>query len=276
MPNSALAPRPRIAPGLARSWLLASAANESAIAAALTIGADAVVIDLEDGVAAHRKEQARASLGRWFDGSRSLWVRINDATTADWALDLEVLAGLQGLAGVILAKTESADEIASTTHVLGAEVPLVALIESARGLINASAIAASPGTLRLAFGTGDFRRDTGISDAAFALAYARSQLVIASAAARIAPPIDGPTPGGSPEQVSEDARHSGAMGMSGKLCLTPAHVAPINREFSPDPEELRAARALLDAPPSALDGSYPPRRARAEALVERATQLGLG
>lgn len=65
------------------------------------------------------------------------------------------------------------------------------------------------------------------------------------------------------------------MGMSGKLCLTPSHVAAINREFSPDPEELRAARALLEAPPSALDGSYPPRRARAEALVERAAQLGL-
>lgn len=78
---------------------------------------------------------------------------------------------------------------------------MIALIETAIGLANAREIARVPTTLRLAFGSGDFCRDTGITGDPLSLAYTRSQLVIASRVERIAAPIDGPTPTDDDDQL---------------------------------------------------------------------------
>jgi len=93
----------------------------------------------------------------------------------------------------VLAKAETGEHIEVTAARLPRDVPVVALIETAIGLANVREVARSPATLRLAFGSGDFCRDTGISADPLSLAYPRSQLVIASRVERIAPPIDGPT-----------------------------------------------------------------------------------
>ncbi|KAF0958328.1 hypothetical protein MLGJGCBP_08583 [Rhodococcus sp. T7] len=147
---------------------------------------------------------ARRSVAEWLSGDGAAWVRINAATTQDWPADVDALRGLPGLQGVMLAKSESGQQVRDTSDRLGAAVPVLALVESALGIEFAYDIASEAATLRLAFGSGDFRRDTGAGAEPDALAYARGRLVVASAAAGIAAPIDGPrsstiaTPGSRP------------------------------------------------------------------------------
>ncbi len=87
------------------------ATTAAAATAAEASGADIVVLDLEDGVRESDKDAARSIVrARLQDGHRD-WVRVNDATTAHWDRDLETLADLDTLAGVMLAKTESAEQV---------------------------------------------------------------------------------------------------------------------------------------------------------------------
>ncbi|ALX65845.1 hypothetical protein AB663_000599 [Microbacterium sp. XT11] len=163
--NAPLPPRTsrEIAPELARSWLLVAATRPETFDDAAASPADAVVLDVEDAVDASRKDEARQSVVDWLSTGGSAWVRINDAASEHWAVDIEALRSAPGLRGVMLAKTESGGQVMDTFNRLGATVPVVALVESAIGLDNATEIARAKGAFRLAFGSGDFRRDTGMS-----------------------------------------------------------------------------------------------------------------
>ncbi|MGA1838808.1 aldolase/citrate lyase family protein [Herbiconiux sp. 11R-BC] len=283
------APRIRIDPALARSWLLVSGARPEAFGEAAASGADAVVLDVEDAVAAADKAQARDAVVRWLRrGTGSAWVRVNDATTEHWEHDLEALGGLPvgagvagtaGLAGVMLAKAESAEQVAATAARLPAGTPVVALIESAAGLEAAVAVAAEPATFRLAFGSGDFRRDTGMSASDLAMAYPRSRLVLASRLAQLPGPIDGPSLSDDPVLVHESAALSASLGLTGKLCLKPAQAEPVNAALSPSADELAWASGVIAdfaARGGVLrDGSDLPRLARARTLEHQAAALGL-
>ena len=259
--------------GHARSWLLVSALALDEATRAHDAGVDALVIDIEDAVPGPDKARARAATIEWL-ARRSAWVRVNDAASEHWADDLAALASSPGVLGVMLAKVESESEVAETAAALAPGTRIVALIESARGIRSVFEIAEHPATFRLAFGSGDFRRDTGIADDPLALAYARSQLVIASAAAGIAGPIDGP----ALEELAlvEAALHARTMGMTGKLSLRLEQVPAINDAFSPSPDEIRWARELLARPADgSFDGSYLPALARAGKLLELAGAYGL-
>ncbi|MFE5704944.1 aldolase/citrate lyase family protein [Rhodococcus koreensis] len=107
---------------------------------------------------------------------------------------MEAIRDAPGLIGVLLAKTESAEDVAHAAAVLPG-VPIVAMVESARSLTNSGAIAAAEPVVRLAFGVGDFGHDTGFPRTPLALAHARSRRVVASSAAAIPGPIDGPIDG---------------------------------------------------------------------------------
>ena len=107
------------------------------------------------------------------EAGASAWVRINDITTPYWEQDLAALSRVGPLRGIMLAKTEHPDHITKTAMMAPAGTPVVALIESAVGIMNANDIARAPGVFRLAFGVGDFRRDTGVSADPMALAFAR-------------------------------------------------------------------------------------------------------
>ncbi|HAM25974.1 MAG TPA: CoA ester lyase [Microbacteriaceae bacterium] len=264
----------RVVPArLARSWQLVSA---------LRLGdtdvsrADSVVIDLEDAVAEPQKARAREAAVEWL-ASGSGWVRVNDATSDHWREDLAAVGASEGLRGVMLAKVESAEQIAGTAGLLPDGTRIVALIESARGLEAASEIARETATFRLAFGSGDFRRDTGVSDDPVALAYARSRLVVASAAAGLPGAIDGPAITDSPAALTAAALHSRTMGLTGKLTLRGDHAALINDAMSPAAAELAWARRLVDEAhdPADRDGSYLPALARARSLMALASALGV-
>lgn len=265
---------------LARTWLLQpglpgdSAAFDTAVAGR----ADIVVLDIEDGLPDSRKAAGRQAVADYLHGGGRAWVRVNAVSTPAWSADLEAVAGAAGLAGVMLAKTEGADDVAATAARLPAETPVVALVESALGVESASDIARAQGCSRIAFGLGDFRRDTGMSDDPAVLAYARARLVISSRAARRPAPIDGPTLRTASNRLARDTAVAKAAGMTGRLCLDIAHAETINTLLSPSALEIDEARrtlARLDAPSGPYDGSVGPTRARAAAVLELAVKLGL-
>ncbi|RWR23334.1 hypothetical protein D8Y23_00055 [Microbacterium enclense] len=252
---------------LARTWLL-----RSPLVAAVDTAADVLVLDLEDGLPSARKAEGRERARRAAE-TAPVWLRISAAGTPDGEADL-ALGRVLGdrLAGVVLAMCAGPADVAHVAASLPAGVPIVAMIESAAALLSAPAIAAHPATRRLAFGTGDFRRDTGMAADRIALSWPRAQLVVASAAAGIAGPIDGPC--GAVEQARDAAEHAAAMGFTGTLALRDAAIAGAHHGFTPAPVEVDAARALLTAVPDGpVDGSYAPALARARALVARAEAL---
>lgn len=256
---------------VARTWLLISAARLDAVAVSGT-QADAVVIDLEDAVDASRKGVERERVARFLETGGEAWVRINDRTTPFWADDLDRLRGAPGLLGVVLAKTEEAGHVAETSERLGGETPVVALIESALGIENATAIARAAGVFRLAFGSGDYRRDTGVANNELALAYPRSRLVVASRVGGLPGPIDGPSVVDGVPIVTEQSRSASALGLTGRLCLREAQVAVVNEVMAPSAEEVSWASDFLqefDACGRVVrDGSDLPRLGRAERILQ--------
>lgn len=254
----------------ARSWQLVSGIRRAAFQEAARGEADAVIFDLEDGVIPAAKPEARENVREWLLGSGRGWVRVNNTATPDWAIDLAAVGELPGLDGVMLAKCESADQIADTARRLPAGTPVIALIESALGIEHAFAIAGAPGTRRLAFGSGDFRRDTGAGDDPTALSYARSRLVVASRAAGIAGPVDGPTLPSGNTSLLEDIRISQRLGMTGKLCMRTVDTSVVNDAFRPSIDELRWALTVVEElgenGERVRDGSDLPKLARAQKL----------
>jgi citrate lyase subunit beta / citryl-CoA lyase len=263
---------------LSRSWLLASAADEANFGPALASEADSVIFDMEDAVPAAGKAEARERVVEALSTGMTAWVRVNGMETDYWADDLAALSKAPGLRGVMLAMTERPEQVTHTAMRLHAGTPVVALIESAVGIENATAIASAPGTFRLAFGVGDFRRDTGASDEPMALAYARSRLVIASRVGQLPGPIDGPSVGSLGDDLLEACKVTASMGMTGKLCLLLEAADTINKGLSPSESEIRWAHELLNAHAAGAvvgDGSYLPRLARAEKISSLADSYGL-
>ncbi|WAC58120.1 HpcH/HpaI aldolase/citrate lyase family protein [Gordonia sp. SL306] len=268
----------RIDPVLARSWLLVNGSHDSRFEPAVHSRADIVVLDIEDAVAPKDKIAARDNVIRWMADGRSDWVRVNGFGTPWWADDLAALA-TTSVGGVMLAMVESVDHVSETAKRLPG-VPIVALVETARGLERISEIASAKGTFRLAFGIGDFRRDTGFGDNPATLAYARSRFTIAAKAAHLPSAIDGPTVGSSALKLSEATAVSAEFGMTGKICLTPDQCHPVNEGLSPSHDEISWAKeffAEFERDGGEIrNGSDLPRIARATKILDLARAYGIG
>ena len=237
-----------------------------------------MVFDMEDAVPAPDKAAARERVVEALSTGMTAWVRVNGIETDYWADDLAALSKAPGLRGVMLAMTEKPEQVTHTAMRLQAGTPVLALVESALGIENATAIASAPGTFRLAFGVGDFRRDTGASDDPMALAYARSKLVVASRVGQLPGPIDGPTVGALGEKLLDACKVTQSMGMTGKLCLLADAADTINHGLSPSESEVQWAHELLEAHAAGAvvgDGSYLPRLARAQKISSLADSYGL-
>lgn len=267
----------RIDPVLARSWLLVNGAQYDKFAPAARSRADIVVLDIEDAVAPQGKAAARDNVVRWLAEGNNDWVRVNGFGTQFWADDLAMLSETS-VGGIMLAMVESVDHVTETARMLP-EVPIVALVETARGLERITEIAATKGTFRLAFGIGDFRRDTGFGENPATLAYARSRFTIAAKAAALPGAIDGPTVGSSALKLSEATAVSAEFGMTGKICLTPDQCATINEGLSPSQEEISWAQeffAEFERDGGEIrNGSDLPRIARANKILELARSYGI-
>ncbi|GAA4350505.1 CoA ester lyase [Microbacterium rhizosphaerae] len=266
-------------PAIARSWLLVPGTRVDLFDENAASRADAVVLDIEDAVDPSNKPQARQDVADWLRGGGRAWVRVNDVASPFWSDDLAVLAGIPTLLGIMLAKTETPDQVTSSFDRLGGTVPVVALIESAVGMEDAAHIAKARGSFRLAFGSGDFRRDTGMSADAEAMAYPRARLVIASRVGGLPGPIDGPTVGNSMPTLREHSAITVSMGMTGKLCLAAEQAPVINEVISPTPSEVAWALDFLADFESrgrvVRDGSDLPRLGRAQKIEKLAVAFGV-
>lgn len=258
-----------IAPELARTWLLVTAAQPALFDSAATSRADQVILDLEDGVDSRRREAARSDVSAWLR-TGSAWVRINDRSVDDWALDIAALQGLPGLRGVILAKTEAAEHVSETYDRMGGAVPVMPLIESAVGIEQATEIACARGAFRLAFGSGDYRRDTGTAATDMAMAYPRSKLVVASRVGGLPGPVDGPTVGTSHPVLRSQSDAAVELGMTGRLCLSVEQLPVVNEALSPTPSDIVWAEEFMAdftaRGRQVRDGSDLPRLRRAEKI----------
>jgi citrate lyase subunit beta/citryl-CoA lyase len=267
----------------ARSWLFVPADRPERIVKAFAAGADAVIADLEDAVAPGVKAQARAALADALSLGQSaqpVLVRINAADTPWFEDDLAACA-VPGVAGIVLPKAESVDVLAHIAARLGAGVPLLALIETARGMANAEAIAACPSVRRLLFGAIDFQLDLGIEGEGMELLYFRSRLVLVSRLAELPAPVDGVTVRfDDPAATMADAQRARREGFGGKLCIHPKQVAAVNAAFSPGADEVSWAERVVAAASGAgggavaLDGKMidKPVLMRAERILARANR----
>ncbi|MET0961747.1 MAG: CoA ester lyase [Noviherbaspirillum sp.] len=257
-----------------RSYLFVPGNRPERYAKALAAGADAVIIDLEDAVAPADKDIARAALRAWLAPQHPVLVRINSADSAWHAADL-ALAGLPGVAGIILPKAERAADIAQLVA-LGAPAVLP-LIESVLGFHHALELARQPGVERLLFGSIDFSVDLGLTEGVEELQYFRSQLVLVSRLAGIQPPVDGVTTTLDDDaRIAEDSRRARRNGFGGKLCIHPRQVAQVNAAFAPGADEVLWAQRVLQAVENtdgaavALDGKMVDRPVilQAQAIME--------
>lgn len=264
---------------LSRSWLFVNASKPELFASGQTSDADSIIFDLEAAVPDDQKDTARANVVSALENGMVGWVRVNNTWTHHWEEDLDALSGLPGLRGIMLPNTEEPEQVTLTSIRAGVGMPILALIETALGLENATRIASAAGTFRLAFGVNDFRKDTGIGDDPVALAYARSRLVIASRVGGLAGAIDGPSsPGAGKSTVSSDCAWTMKMGMTGKLVLSESQVPYVNNGLAPSEEDRAWAREMLEEAEHAdgiTDGSYLPRMARAKKIASLADSYGL-
>ena len=241
---------------LARSFLFVPANRPERYAKALASGAGAVIIDLEDAIGPDQKPAARTQLEEAFahlplaDRARVV-VRINAAGTAWHADDLALVGKLAhlGLAGVVLPKAESPDQLAHLAASVGQACALLPMIETATGLVAIDDIARSPQVARLLFGNLDFQADLGMScgpDEA-ELQPVRLALVVASRRAGLATAVDGVTPGtGDLAQVQADAERSRRSGLGARLCIHPQQVPVVNAALGPTAAEIDWANRVLE------------------------------
>lgn len=257
---------------LVRAPLFVPANRPERFAKAAASGADAVILDLEDAVAAADKAKARAALSAGFTDLPVI-VRVN-APGTPWHGD-DVAAAIAAEATALMLPKAEAPEALRAVVAAAPGLPVIALVETARGLAQARSLAAVPGVVRLAFGSVDFCADLGCAHLREVLLPARFELVMAARLAGIAAPIDGVTTRlDDPATTLDDARHARALGMTGKLCIHPGQVASVQEAFAPTEAELDWARRILATGDGAVavDGEMVdgPVRLRARALLATA------
>ncbi|MEX2323713.1 MAG: CoA ester lyase [Acidimicrobiia bacterium] len=221
-------------------------------------GADAVIVDLEDGVAAGSKDQAREIVGSWLseqtrDGAAALWVRVNSQPDLS-RHDLEVVVQ-PALTGVYIPKVSAPsdvetvavwlDELEASSNLRPGRVRIAPLLETAAGVLAAQAIATAPRVSHLAIGEADLAADLRMRPSLDGreMNSIRIAIVLASAAVRLGPPI-GPVLTSFRDldllrTTSEELRR---MGYGGRAAIHPDQVPIINGTFSPSEAELTIAR----------------------------------
>jgi citrate lyase beta subunit len=230
---------------LVRSLLFAPGDDEHKLVKALASNADAVIADLEDGVGATRKQEARECVARIFAGTERggalRMVRVNPGD----ALDLAAVRDLE-LDAIVLPKAAP-----ETVAFLGPDGPAVlALVETAGGLRAAFDIASSPRVGVLMLGSLDLAAELGLPREADSptLVHAAAQLVIDSAAAGIAAPFDGVFPDTRDDAgLAAQIARARSMGFGGKACIHPRQVDAVNQGFGSTDEDVAWARSALEA-----------------------------
>ena len=248
---------------LRRSFLFVPGSEEKKLVNAPGLGADAVILDLEDAVTPERKAEARARIRTFLRAQKAPaieWlVRLNDVRTPHFEADLEasVRAGPDAL---VIPKVDSPEVLQLVdAHLSEAEhasalpvgsLKCFALVESARGILNAHAIAtATSRLLGLMLGHVDLSVDLGIpaGRAGEGIVYhARCQLMLAARAARVDAIDTIYLTIQDHEGLRAEAAQGAALGFSGKLAIHPAQIPIIHEVFTPSAERVNRAERILE------------------------------
>ena len=245
---------------LLRSLLFVPGNDARKLAKAGSLGADLVVIDLEDAVAEAEKTGARELVAEAVPSLSEharVAVRVNGIETGRLEDDIASVAAAAGLAAIVVPKVEAVDTLAAADVELaraGASgVGLLALVETPLGITRCEDILASapPRTITAMLGVADFTAALGVelSEEGVELLYARQRLIVAARAAGMPGPIDGPYLRLDDETgLVADTRRSRALGFQGRVALHPRQVDPINRAYSElSDEQLAAAERIVEA-----------------------------
>ncbi len=254
-----------------RSMLYVPANSWRMITTAVTEGADAVILDLEDACPMTEKETgrvfARDSVPMLKKQDLEVFVRVNSLETGLTETDISYVV-VQGLDGIMLAKTESKEDMASIDNLLQEEeqkkglepesIAVIALVETPKGILNLTEIiAASQRVIAVGFGAGDFSREMGAGMGVTKLSpeeyfpmvlYARSSIAVAARAAGIHA-IDTPFFGLiiDLDGLTKESEKVKMLGFSGKQLTHPRHVTPVNDVFSPAEEDVDFASMVVKA-----------------------------
>lgn len=247
-----------------RSLLFTPANRPQSFDKALASGADCVCLDLEDAVPPDAKSAARPAAFAFLAGQQDAGplraVRINALSSIAGARDLAGLAdaALNGGA-VMLPKVESATEVRLVAAILdeiGCDTVLIALVETAKGLSAVESIAGSSDRLRaLMYGGVDLSASLGAQAGSDTMRVARAR-VVQAARAQGRDVLDVPELDfRNDDTVGQAAKTAAQNGFTGKAAIHPANLARINAAFTPSPDEISEARAIIaafDAAPNGL------------------------
>ena len=239
-----------------RSLLFVPAARPDRYPKALATGADAVCIDLEDGVSFADKDQARSAAIDLFltrvDTRAEVSLRINDPKTALGQRDIEAVCAAEvSPDAVMLPKCDSPEEVRDVSQALSSispTLPLIIMAETARGVAEAEAIAtASPNVSAMFFGAIDYAADIGCAVEWDAVLFARSRVVLAAAIANVSP-IDSPFMNVSAlDELADECSRTQALGFVGKAAIHPTQVSIIQQAFTPATAEVAWAKRIIEA-----------------------------
>jgi citrate lyase subunit beta/citryl-CoA lyase len=247
----------------ARSLLFVPADRPRFLEKALGLPADAILLDLEDGVARSAKADARGALKHWAGRfGRPVWVRVNGEVSGELEADLDAVVGLAGIDGIMLPKAEDAAALAELDGRIGklerersvdaGTTAVIAQIESALGVLRTFEIASTPRVVSVCIGGargGDLHADLGSewSIEGPELLYARQHVLLASRAAGIAWPLDGVfTEVTDPDGFQRDSTLSRRLGYRGRTVIHPSQVELANTVYAPSEADVATARRVLD------------------------------
>ena len=238
-----------------KTWLFVPATRIDRIEKAFASGADAVIVDLEDAVAQVDKAQARAALKDYYAAEieaksyRPIWLRINKASSAEFAKDLALCQQLPKLAGVLLAKAEQAADIGKVYQQTG--LPVIAVIESAMGLYRIDEMSKASGLLAFSYGFLDLCNDLQVqvstASADIIANQIRYQLILTSKVHQLLAPIDSVYADFNDSKgLHKRVQLWSQMGMSGMLCIHPKQVDIVKQALQPTDSELEFAQRVIE------------------------------
>lgn len=251
-----------------RSLLFVPADDARRCAKACTVGADAVILDLEDGVSAANKALARERLAEAAAALRAAGVGVVVRINADWiGAFADVRAAVEaGAEALMVPKVEDAARLRVLGELLGeceaaacaatGATGLLALVESARGLSALSEIAAAARVTGLALGPEDFSIGMGVAPTPALLDLPSRQIaLVASERGQMALAVPlSITVFRDTDAYAAAVERGAAWGVSGALCIHPSQVDIANRGFGPGEEAIASARRVLDAWEARADG----------------------
>ncbi|KAI0443695.1 Pyruvate/Phosphoenolpyruvate kinase-like domain-containing protein [Xylaria telfairii] len=263
---------------LRRALLYVPASSPRMLAKSLGVTSDNVTYDLEDSVTPTAKPQARLALREHLtrlpsrpSAIRELAVRMNAVSTPFALDDLTALAALPRVDAIVIPKVNSASDLTFVTDALrhlapdrhssssSSPIKLIALIESARAVMDLSSIcAASPYLSGLIFAAEDFALDMSLTrtPSLSEFLYARSAIATAARAASLPSTIDLVCTSYTGEEglarLEQECRGGKAMGFNGKQCIHPSQVETVHRLFAPDEKEVEWAVRIAIADEKAV------------------------